>query len=149
MNENETVVFNLVENAPNIPTSQHPVLTALNEKIATLEAEVQKWKGQTDREAQLRRESITAKRDYQERVKTVLVETLQSGDYDEETVKHIAEQLDIPLTVTKQIEVNVTFTVDLEYEVGEEPDPEWDFEFTVSHSDIIDYQSDVVWSKEV
>lgn len=134
-----------IENEPNIPTSQHPVLTALNEKIANLEAQVQHWKEQTEKEAQLRRETFTSKLQYQERVKNVLVEAM--ADYDVETIKYIAEQLNIQLTVSKQIEVNVTFTVDVEYEVGEEPDPEWDFEFSVSHSDIIDYSADVIWSK--
>lgn len=134
-----------IENEPNIPTSQHPVLTALNEKISNLETQVQHWKEQTEKEAQLRRETFTSKLQYQERVKNVLVEAM--ADYDVETIKYIAEQLNIQLTVSKQIEVNVTFTVDVEYEVGEEPDPEWDFDFTVSHNDIIDYSADVIWSK--
>lgn len=139
--ENETTTFNIV------PESTHPVLQQLKDQIATLEAEVQKFKDEAYKEAQLRRENFIAKLKYEERVKNVLVEALE--DHDEETVKYIADQLDIPLTKTKQIEVNVTFTIDLEYEVGEEVDPEWDIEFTASHDSLVDYQADVVWSKDV
>jgi hypothetical protein len=135
-----------IENAPNIPSSQHPVLTALNEKIATLEAEVQKFKDEAFKEAQLRRETFVSKLQYEERVKNVLVEALE--DYDEDTIKHIAEQLDIPLTKTKSVEVNVTFNIDLEYEIGEEPDLEWDLEFDVRHDSIVDFTTDVIYSKE-
>lgn len=126
--------------APETPESNHPVLQQLKDKISSLEADVLK-------EQQLRRENFMAKSAYEERVKRVLVEAME--DYDVETIKHIAEQLDITLSVSKQIEVNVTFTIDLEYEVGEEPDAEWDFDFSVSHSDIVDYSSDVIYSKDV
>ena len=136
-----------IENAPNIPSSQHPVLTALNEKIANLEAEVQKFKDEAFKEAQLRRETFVSKLNYEEKVRNVLVEALE--DHDEDTVRYIAEQLDITLTKTKKFEVNVTFTIDVEYEIGEEPDPEWDFEFEPRHDSIIDYSSDVVFSNEV
>lgn len=144
--ENETVTFNLVENEPNIPTSQHPVLQALNEKVADLEAKVAKGL-ELDAERfttinRLRNE----KWQYEARVKDVLVESLE--DYDEETIKHIASELGIELTKTKTVEVNVTFTIDLEYEIGEEPDPEWDFEFDVRHDSISDFQTDIVWSKD-
>lgn len=137
----------IIENAPNIPSSQHPVLTALNEKIATLEAEVQKFKDEAFKEAQLRRETFVSKLNYEEKVRNVLVEALE--DHDEDTVRYIAEQLDITLTKTKQLEVNVTFTIDVEYEIGEEPDPTWDFDFSVSHDTIVDYSSDVVFANEV
>jgi len=135
-----------IENEPNIPSSQHPVLTALNEKIATLEADVQKFKDEAFKEAQLRRETFVSKLQYQERVKNVLVEALE--DHDEDTVKYIAEQLDIQLTKTKQVEVNVTYTIDLEYEIGEEPDLEWDLEFDVRHDAVVDFQTDIIWSKD-
>ena len=136
-----------IENAPEIPTSQHPVLTALNEKIATLEATVEKLRGDVENADNRTREMRIAKWNYEERVKNVLIEALE--DHDEDTVRYIAEQLDISLTKTKKVEVNVTFTVDLEYEIGEEPDPDWDFEFEVRHDSIIDYYSDVVYSKDV
>ena len=135
-----------IENEPNIPTSQHPVLQALNEKIADLEAKVAKG-------LELEAERIaTANRlrnekwQYEERVKNVLVESLE--DYDEETIRHIASELGIQLTKTKTVEVNVTFTIDLEYEIGEEPDLDWDLEFDVRHDSIVDYQTDIVWSRD-
>ena len=134
----------IIENTPNIPTSQHPVLTALNEKIASLEAEVQTFKDEAFKEAQLRREMLVSKLKYEERVKNVLVEAME--DYDDDTIKHIASNLDIELTVTKSIQVNVTFNIDIEHEIGEEPDPAWDFDFNVEHDSIVDFTTDVIWS---
>ena len=142
----ERMQMEYIENAPEIATSQHPVLQALNEKVATLEADVQKFKDEAFKESQLRRENLIAKLNYEERVKNVLVEALE--DYDEDTVKYIAEQLNINLTKTKQVEVNVTFTIDLEYEIGDEPDLEWDLEFDVRHDSIVDFSTDVIYTKE-
>jgi transposase len=130
-----------IENETTVPSSQHPVLRALNEKIARLEEKVLQ-------EEQLRRQLLISKLTFEERVKNVLVEALEL--HDEDTIKHIASNLDIPMTVSKSYEVNVTFRVDLELEIGEEVDPEWDFGFEVNgHKDIIDYSSDVVWSNEL
>ena len=130
----------------NTVASQHPVLKQLKDQIASLEAEVQKFKDEAFKEAQLRREQLVAKLNYQEKVRNVVIEALEN--YDEETVKWIAKKLDIELTKTKTIEVNVTFNIDIEYEIGEEPDPEWDFEFDVRHDSISDYTTDVVYTKE-
>ena len=146
MNENENVVFHLVENEPTIPTSQHPVLTALNEKVATLEAEVAKARELESERVATANRLRNEKWQYEERVKNVLIEALE--DHDEDTVKYIASQLGIELTKTKTVEVNVTFTIDLEYEIGEEPDPEWDFEFDVRHDSIADFQTDIIWNKD-
>lgn len=130
-----------IENEPTVPSSQHPVLRALNERIAYLEAKVIE-------EEQLRRQMLISKLTFEERVKNVLVEALNL--HDEDTIKHIAESLDISMTESKSYEVNVTFRVDLELELGEEIDPVWDFNFEVNgHKDIIDYSSDVVWSNEL
>jgi hypothetical protein len=137
----------IIENTPEIPTSQHPVLTALNEKIATLEETITKLREDVTNADNRTREMRITKWNYEERVKNVLIGAYE--DYDKDTVRHIASELDIALSLTKQVEVNVTFTIDLEYEIGEEPDPDWDFDFSVSHSDIIDYSSDVVYSKDV
>lgn len=127
--------------------SSHPVLQQLKDRITDLEGQIAK-KVELDLE---RTQTINRIRNekwqYEEKVKNVLIEAME--DHDETTVKYIAEQLNIQLTKTKQIEVNVTFTIDIEHEIGEEPDPEWDFDFSVSHSDIVDYSSDVVWSKDV
>jgi hypothetical protein len=127
--------------------SSHPVLQQLKDRITELEGTIEQRNAslQTalDNSSRYRNE----KWQYEEKVKNVLIEAME--DHDETTVKYIAEQLNIPLTKTKQIEVNVTFTIDVEYEIGEEPDPEWDFDFSVSHSDIVDYSSDVVWNKDV
>lgn len=124
----------------------HPVLQALNEKVADLEAKVTKSSELDLERVQTINRIRNEKWQYEEKVKNVLVEALEG--HDEDTVKYIAEQLEIPLTKTKQVEVNVTFTIDIEYEIGSEPDPDWDFEFSVSHSDIQDYQTDVIYSRE-
>ena len=134
-----------IENAPEIATSQHPVLTALNEKIADLEAKLAKANELEAERIQTANRLRNEKWQYEARVKDVLVESLE--DYDEETIKHIASELGIELTKTKTVEVNVTFTIDLEYEIGEEPDLEWDLEFDVRHDTVTDFQTDIVWSK--
>jgi hypothetical protein len=148
MNENETVVFNIVETQTE---SQHPVLKQLNDKIAELETQIETNKATSAELDKGRVETINRIRnekwDYETRVKNVLIEALE--DHDEDTVRYIAEQLNITLTLTKQYEVNVTFTIDVEHEIGEEPDPEWDFDFSVSGSAVEDYSSDVIYSKEI
>lgn len=136
-----------IENEPNIPSSQHPVLTALNEKIADLEAKVAKGTELEVERVQTINRIRNEKWQYEERVKSVLVEALE--DHDEETVKYIASELGIELTKTKTIEVNVTFTIEVEHEIGEEPDPEWDFEFDVRHDTVTDFQTDIIYTKEV
>ena len=142
--ENETVTFNVV---PEPDTSYvHPVLTQLNDKIADLEAKVAKGLELDSERMQTINRIRNEKWQYEERVKTVLIEALE--DHDEDTVKHIASELGIELTKTKTVEVNVTFTIDLEYEIGEEPDPEWDFDFDVRHDTITDFQTDIIWNKE-
>ena len=135
-----------IENPPAFTPNTHPVLQALNEKVADLEAKVSKG-------LELDAERLTTinrlrneKWQYQERVKNVLVEALEN--YDEETIKHIASQLDIELTKTKTVEVNVTFTIDLEYEIGDEPDLNWDLDFDVRHDSVVDFTSDIVYTKE-
>lgn len=123
----------------------HPVLTSLNEKIADLESKVAKGLELDAERIQTIVRLRNEKTQYQDRIKSVFVEALE--DYDEETIKYLASQLDIELTKTKQVEVNVTFTIDLEYEIGEEPDLEWDLEFDVRHDSIVDYTTDVIYSK--
>jgi hypothetical protein len=129
----------------NTVASEHPVLKQLKDRIAELEAQVEAKTTDVLNAENRTREVRQQKWTYEEKVKSVLVEALE--DHDEDTVRYIAEQLNIQLTKTQSIEVNVTFTIDVEYEVGSEPDPEWDFDYSVSHSDIVDYTTDVVWSK--
>jgi len=126
--------------------SNHPVLQGLKDKIAELEAKLAKHAELDLERIQTINRIRNEKWQYEGRVKTVLVEALE--DHDEDTVKYIAEQLDVELTKTKQVEVNVTFTIDLEYEIGSEPDPEWDFEFDVTHDSITDFQTDIIWNKD-
>jgi chromosome segregation ATPase len=125
--------------------SNHPVLQQLKDRIAELEASIEQKNTSLQTSLENANRYRNEKWNYEERVKNVLIEALE--DYDEATIKHIAEQLNVELTKTATIEVNVTFTIDVEYEIGSEPDPDWDFDFSVSHDSIVDYSSDVVWSK--
>lgn len=127
--------------------SNHPVLQQLKDKIAELEDKVTKANALDIERVSTQIKLRQDKWNYEERVKNVLVEAIE--DHDEETVKYIADQLNISLTKTKQYEVNVTFTIDVEHEIGEEPDPEWDFDFSVSDSSIQDYSTDVIYAKEI
>ena len=138
----------IFDNPPTIPSirTPEPTVAELQEKIQELTRFID---NKNDLLANSYKTASTARdalHSFKERVKNVLIEALE--DYDQDTVKHIAEQLDIPLTVTKQIEVNVTFTIDLEHEIGEEPDPEWDFDFSLSHDSVVDYSTDVIYHRD-
>ena len=126
--------------------SNHPALQQLKDRITELEASIEQKNTSLQTSIENANRYRNEKWQYEDKVKNVLVEALDE-DYDEATIKHIAEQLKIELTKTASIEVNVTFTIDVEYEIGDEPDPNWDFDFSVSHDSIVDYSSDVVWSK--
>ncbi len=125
--------------------SSHPVLQQLKDRITELEGMLEQRNASLQTALDNSTRYRNEKWQYEEKVKNVLVEAME--DHDEDTVRYIAEQLNIQLTKTKSLEVNVTFTIDVEYEIGSEPDPEWDFDYSVSHSDIVDYTTDVVWSK--
>lgn len=129
--------------------SNHPVLQQLKDKIAELEATIVSKNTDIFNSEERTRNVRNDKWKYEERVKNVLVEAYE--DHDKETVKYIADQLDIALTATKKYEVNVTFTIDIECDLDDADsiDPDWDFEFEVSHHAIQDYSTDVIWSKEV
>lgn len=127
--------------------SKHPVLQGMRDKIAELEARVENGKTLDAERAQTINRLRTEQWQYEENAKNILVAAAE--DFDVDTIKHIAEQLGITLTQTKQFEVNVTFTVDVEVELGEEIDPDWDIEFTATHSDLVDYTSDIIYSKEI
>lgn len=91
---------------------------------------------------------------YAERVKNVLFDLYRDGGYDEETLLAVMRNLDIDTRSTKQFEVNVTFTVDIEHALGEEIDTsnfDWDLEFDVKSSDydVTDFSTDIIYSNEV
>lgn len=138
-----------IENAviDNTLASEHPVLKQLKDKIAELEATIVSKNTDIFNSEERTRKVRQDKWNYEERVKNVLLEALE--DYDEETVRYIANQLSVELTKTVQYEVNVTFNIDVEVDAlnADSIDPDWDFDFTVSHDSIVDYTSDVVWSK--
>ena len=130
-----------MENENTLPESNHPVLQQLKDQIAELEANKTKQS-----------EMITYWREkfwkLEANTKEALTEAW-TNEYDQDTITYIAEQLDISLTIRKQYEVNITFTIDVESELGTEIDPEWDFDFSVEHSDLVDYSSDIIYSKEL
>ena len=130
------------------PESTHPVLAKLYEQIADLTTKLEKATELDGQRVQRINELRNEKWAYEAKVERVLVEAYE--DYDKETIKHIASELDISLTVTKQYEVNVTFTIDVECDLDdvESIDPEW-FEYSVNDTMVSDYSTDVVYSKEI
>jgi predicted PilT family ATPase len=138
--ENPPTNYTAINEALATAESNHPVLQQLKAQIANLETKVAEAEQRT-------RDVRQQKWTYEEKVKSVLIEAHE--EHDKETIEFIAEKLGITLTVSKKYEVNVTFTIDVEHELGEEIDPDWDLEYTVSHSDLIDYSADVIWSKDI
>lgn len=140
--ENPPTNYDVINTA--LAESNHPVLQQYKDKIEKLE------NLDVTRINEITR-IHTKYNDYLDTVKTVLTNALE--DYDEETIKYIAEMLDVSLTVSKTYEVNVTYRIDVEMEAGKEIDPDWDFEFVVNSNsgdfDITDYSSDTLWSNEV
>lgn len=133
MNEENAVIDNTI-------ASEHPVLIQYKTQIATLQSSLDDMRQRWER-------TFSAKNTFEEKVKNVLIEAIE--DHDEDTVRYIANQLNVDLTVTKTYEINVTFRVDVELEIGEDIDPDWDFDFTVSSDKVVDYSSDIIWSNEV
>lgn len=90
---------------------------------------------------------------YAERVKNVLFELSREGGYDEDTLLAVMRNLDIDTRSTKTFEVNVTFTMDIEYALGEDVDTsnfDWDLEFDVKSGDyeVTDFSTDIIYSNE-
>lgn len=135
------------EMTPTTPESNHPVLLQYKTQIENLTASIKVEQDNYNSMRERWQSAMQTKNAFEDKVKNVLVEALE--DHDEDTVRWIAEQLNIDLKVTKQYEVNVTFTIDVELEAGTELDPEWDVEFSASHSDLIDYSCDIIYSKEI
>ena len=130
---------------------EHPSVAG---RMAQLEAEVEAKQNNID---SLRNDfKLVQERgiQYAERVKNVLFDLYKDGGYDEDTLLAVMRNLDIDTRSTKSFEVNVTFTVELEYALGEEIDSsnlEWDLDFDVKSGDyeVTDYSSDVIYSNEV
>jgi hypothetical protein len=130
------------------PENTHPVLAKLYEQIADLTEKLEKATAldgeRVERINTLRNEKWA----YEAKVERVLTEAWE--DYDKDTIRHIASELDISLTITKQYEVNVSFTIDVECDIDDVDsiDPEW-FEYSVNDSMVSDYSTDVIYSKEI
>lgn len=138
-----------------IAESNHPVLQQLKDKIAEQETQIAnlvesiKVEQENGNQYRERWSNISnSLNQYKDRVQTVLAEAIE--DYDEDTIRHIADNLDVELTLTKTYEVNVTFRITADIDAGNTIDPEWDFDFSVSSNssyfEIADYSSDVIWS---
>jgi hypothetical protein len=138
--ENAPTNYDAINMALGENESNHPVLHKLKEEIATEKAQAQRWKD-------LYSNVSDRYNEYQETLKNVLLQSIDTHDKD--TVIHIAEELEVDLVVTKSYEVNVTIRVDVELEVGQSFDPEWDLEISLDNRNIVDYSSDVIWSNEV
>jgi hypothetical protein len=139
--ENPPTNYDAINQALGDAESSHPVLIQYKNQIATLQSSLDDMRQRWER-------AFNAKNTFEDKVKNVLL-TAHSDDQDKDTIEYIAEQLGISLTISKKFEVNVTFTIDVELEIGEEIDPDWDFNFDVAHNDIIDYSSEIIWSNEV
>ena len=112
------------------PESNHPVLTAYRERLATLhenykqkiaELETQLAKLQADyANLDVRyANEIRARQDQETYTKEAFAGAIQSG-YDKETITHLAYELDIDLTEVKTYTVQVEFQVEALVDLGDE-----------------------------
>lgn len=99
----------------------------------------------------IRRDLVTKYENSIDKVRDYLIENL---DELEEYAVEIARLLDIELSRTVEVEVNVTYNLTVELEAGKDVSDlnEWDFDLTISESnndfEISDYSTDVIYVRE-
>ena len=126
--------------------SKHPVLTALNDKIELLLAQITKLQADYETLDSRYAREVRARQDQE----TYLTETLMNAienDYDRETIFYVANELDVSLTQTKTFVVQAEFQVEVILPVDEDFDPD-DLDFTLSHESLNDYTFTGIISSE-
>ena len=140
-----------IENTPEIPSSQHPVLTALNEKIANLEAKVASLTESENNQRNRYYEVYTSFSNYKNKLENVLRTFAQEDEANVELCVAIAEAMDIELINTKDFTVNVSFNVTVSAPFGEEIElSEWDVDASLDLAGI-DFElnsTDVIYVNE-
>lgn len=123
------------------PESKHPVLTALNERIATLEKELaDKETYRANVADQLR--SIRYDHDKKKlALKDVLISLVEEEDLHYDNAKTIAEIFDIMLTKRIEVEYKITATATLDVPINADPDEVAD-EVYCDRVDFSTYNSD-------
>ena len=102
--------------------SNHPVLIALNEKVAKLEKEL----AETERYRATNADQLRSVRyDHDSKklkLKDVLIDFVEHNTLDYEPAKEIAEIFDILLTKRVEVEYNITASVTIEMPITADPD---------------------------
>ena len=99
----------------------------------------------------IRRDLVLKYENAIDNVRDYLIENL---DGLEEYAVEIAKLLDIELSRTVEVAVNVTYNLTVELDAGKDVDDlsEWDFDFSISESnsdfEISDYSADVIYIRE-
>jgi hypothetical protein len=147
--QKETPMNDPIILTPKEPESFHPVLLNLRNEISNLTAENGNLHSINNALQDKINAIRTQKVNYESMVSNAFQDALSSGDYDEDTISHLAEVIGISLLVKKKYEVNLTFSIDVELEVGQSFDPEWDLDFSINADAVVDWSSDTIWSKEI
>jgi hypothetical protein len=102
--------------------SQHPVLTQLHEKIASLETDLESTKTLMDTHRNRAWELSSNFSNYKYKLENVLRTFAQEDPDNVEILVKVADEMDIELLNTKDFDINVTFSVTVTAPFGEEID---------------------------
>ena len=129
----------------------HPVLTQLNDKIATLEQKVATLTESESNQRNRYYEVYSNFSNYKNKLENVLRTFAQEDEDNVELCVMIADEMDIELTNTKDFTVNVSFSITVSAPFGEEIElSEWDVDASLDLGGI-DFElnsTDVVYVNE-
>jgi hypothetical protein len=117
--------------------NNHPVLSALNERIAELTNETEINSAtikDLHQRLQLKAKEVFDKETY---LNETLMNAIENG-YDRDTIFYVANELDVSLTQLKTFVVQAEFQVEVIMPIDEEFDAD-DLDFTLSHDYLNDY----------
>lgn len=103
----------IIDNDPNIPTSQHPVLHALNEKTARLEVDNINLRNRIS-ELQTTSYSIA------DQVKEIILEAVPDEEMSEDVAKKLAKLFSLELTKTITVSGTISFSGRAEVSIFED-----------------------------
>jgi hypothetical protein len=130
-------------NDPMIPESQHPVLTALNEKITSLEKQVAEANARTDYARSNASRYLQSFENLESSLKAVLLELHESEEIENDVAEKIATATGISLLKEILISGTITFSGKIEVSIFEEVES-YSLHHHLSASLDLDYEGESV-----